>query len=164
MTTFTATYSPDDNKIRLYASQRLDAETYARVKAAGFKWAPKQELFVAPTWSPNREDLAIELAGEIGDDDSSLVERAEERADRFEVYGEKRLADAERDEARGRLAGGNAHHRSRHVGAARRRGGETGSSEHRRERDGADQRAGRHVCLVSSILTASSRCCRRRSE
>jgi protein-L-isoaspartate O-methyltransferase len=94
MTTFTATYSPDDNKLRLYASSRLDKETYERVKAAGFKWAPKQDLFVAPMWTPHREDLLIELAGEIGDDDSSLVDRAEERADRFEVYGEKRLADA----------------------------------------------------------------------
>lgn len=36
MTTFTATYSPDDNKLRLYASQRLDKETYERVRAAGF--------------------------------------------------------------------------------------------------------------------------------
>lgn len=96
MTTYTATYSPDDNKLRLYASSRLDAETYARVKAHGFKWAPKQELFVAPMWTPQREDLLIELAGEIGDEDSSLVDRAEERAERFEEYGEKRMADAER--------------------------------------------------------------------
>ena len=29
MISFTATYSPEDNKIRLYASSRLDAETYA---------------------------------------------------------------------------------------------------------------------------------------
>ena len=92
---FTATYSPDDNKLRLYASARLDSETYARVKAAGFKWAPKQELFVAPMWTPGREDLLLELAGEIEDEDKSLVERAEERADRFEDYSEKRLADAE---------------------------------------------------------------------
>lgn len=93
---YTATYSPDDNKLRLYASTRLDAETYARVKAAGFKWAPKQELFVAPMWTPAREDLLIELAGEIGDEDTSLTERAEVRADRFENYSEKRAADANR--------------------------------------------------------------------
>lgn len=52
---YTATYSPDDNKLRLYASSRLDAETFAKVKAAGFKWAPKQELFVAPAWSSFKE-------------------------------------------------------------------------------------------------------------
>lgn len=32
---FTATYSPEDNKLRLYASQRLEPELYARVKATG---------------------------------------------------------------------------------------------------------------------------------
>ena len=32
----TATYSPEDNKLRLYPASRLDAETYAKVKAAGF--------------------------------------------------------------------------------------------------------------------------------
>jgi predicted RNA methylase len=92
--TYTATYSPDDNKLRLYASARLPADVYERVKAAGFKWAPKQELFVSPAWTPAREDLLIELAGEISDEDTSLVERAEERAERFEDYSEKRLSEA----------------------------------------------------------------------
>lgn len=91
-----ATYSPDDNKLRLYSTSRLDRETYDRVKAAGFKWAPKQELFVAPMWTPSREDLLIELCGEIEDEDKSLTERAEERSDRFEEYSEKRATDATR--------------------------------------------------------------------
>ncbi len=91
----TATYSPEDNKLRLYALSRLDAETYAKVKAAGFKWAPKQDLFVAPMWTPSRADLCEELAGEIGDEDTSLVDRAEQRADRFEDYSSARTADAE---------------------------------------------------------------------
>jgi SAM-dependent methyltransferase len=95
MATITATYSCDDNKIRLRASARLEPELYARVKAAGFAWAPKQDLFVAPKWTPEREDLAIELAGELGDEDTSLVERAEERAERFEGYSERRGAEAE---------------------------------------------------------------------
>jgi hypothetical protein len=81
-----ATYSPEDNKLRLYSVTRLDTETYQRVRAAGFIWAPKQELFVAPMWTPAREDLLIELCGEIGDEDTSLVERAKERAERFEGY------------------------------------------------------------------------------
>ncbi len=92
---YTATYSPDDNKLRLYPSGRLPAEIYARVKAAGFKWAPQQELFVAPMWTPEREDLLIELAGEIDDEDTSLTDRAEQRAERFEDYSDKRAADAE---------------------------------------------------------------------
>lgn len=91
----TATYSPDDNKLRLYPVTRLDKATYDRVRAAGFRWAPKQELFVAPMWTPDREDLLTELCGEVGDDDSSLVERAEERADRFDDYSAKRMQDAE---------------------------------------------------------------------
>jgi len=125
-----ATYDPADNKLRLSAAQRLDADTYARVKAAGFSWAPKQGIFVAPAWSPQREDLLLELtarcqecggddalpepgdegipicsecggnfAGEIGDEDTTLVDRAEQRAERFENYSEKREADAERAHA-----------------------------------------------------------------
>ena len=42
----TATYSPEDNKLRMYPFARLDAGTYERMKKAGFKWAPRQELFV----------------------------------------------------------------------------------------------------------------------
>jgi phospholipid N-methyltransferase len=90
----TATYSPEDNKLRLYATERLDPETFAAAKECGFKWAPHQDLFVAPAWTPKREDFLLELAGEIGDEDTSLVERQEERAERFEGYSEKRLAEA----------------------------------------------------------------------
>ncbi len=94
-----ATYSPDDNKIRIYPFRRLSPEDYARVKAAGFSWAPKQELFVAPMWTPERAELAEELCGEIADEDKSLVDRAEERAERFEGYSENRLADARQAKA-----------------------------------------------------------------
>src|ERR1019366_2687158 len=92
--TMTATYSPEDNKLRLYPLSRLPKELYERVRAAGLIWAPKQELFVAPAWTPGREDLLIELCGEIDDEDKSLVERQEERAERFEDYSDKREADA----------------------------------------------------------------------
>ena len=99
MTTITATYSPDDNKLRLTAATRLDPETYARVKAAGFSWAPKLEQFIAPAWTPDREDLAMELAGEIEDEDSTLMDRAEDRAERFEGYQMRRMEEAERARA-----------------------------------------------------------------
>jgi hypothetical protein len=92
---YTATYSPDDNKLRFYASRRLDPETFKRVKAAGFRWAARQELFVAPMWTPEREDLVFELAGEVGDEDTSLLDRAEGRAERFHGYSERRADDAE---------------------------------------------------------------------
>ncbi len=94
-----ATYDPADNKLRIRCMGRLDRALgpalYERIKAAGFRWAPKQDLFVAPAWSPEREDLLIEIAGEVGDEDTSLVERADQRAERFEGYRENRKADAE---------------------------------------------------------------------
>ena len=92
----TATYSPEDNKLRLYPDSRLPKDVYERVRLAGFIWAPKQELFVAPMWTPHREDFLVELCGEIGDEDTSLVDRAEIRADRFNDYSHKRLNEANR--------------------------------------------------------------------
>ncbi|ELK0928843.1 hypothetical protein RUR79_004183 [Escherichia coli] len=83
---YRATYSPDDNKLRLYAVSRLDPETYKKVHDAGFRWAPKQALFVAPAWTPGREDVLLSLAGEIEDEDSTLAERQEARAERFTGY------------------------------------------------------------------------------
>lgn len=92
----TATYSPEDNKLRLYASERLDAETYERVKSAGFKWAPRQGLFVAPRWTPGRENVCLELAGEIQPEEMTIAERAEAKAARLDELAEKRQRDANR--------------------------------------------------------------------
>ncbi|ESX03679.1 hydrolase [Mesorhizobium sp. LSJC268A00] len=89
-----ATYSPEDNKLRLYPAARLDNETYQRVKNDGFVWAPKQGLFVAPKWSPSREDLAIELAGEIEPEEMTLAERAQAKADRLDELANKRHRQA----------------------------------------------------------------------
>jgi len=91
---YSATYSPEDNKLRLYSTSRLDKELYDRVKKAGFIYAPKQGFFVASMWTPAREDLLIELAGEIGDEDTTLASRAEERADRFTDYHGSRTKEA----------------------------------------------------------------------
>lgn len=90
-----ATYSPEDNKLRLYADDRLDEATYSKVKELGFSWAPRQKLFVAPMWTPAREDLLLELCGAIGDEDKTLSERAAERAERFDGLSSKRERDAE---------------------------------------------------------------------
>lgn len=103
----TASYSPEDNKLRLHPFDYLEPATLSRVKDAGFKWAPVQKLFVAPMWTPDREDLLIELCGEIGDEDTSLVDRAEQRADRFEDYSDKRLNEAEQTRAHVELLLGN---------------------------------------------------------
>lgn len=93
--TYRATYSPDDNKLRLYAALRLDDETYQKIHAVGFRWAPKQALFVAPAWTPAREDVLLSLAGDIEDDDNTLSDRQEQRADRFSGYSEKRAGESE---------------------------------------------------------------------
>jgi hypothetical protein len=94
MNEFTATYTPEDNKLRLYATQRLDAETYEKIKRLGFKWAPKQELFVKPRWTPEAEDYLLTLCGEIEDEDKTPEDRAADRAERFEGYRDKREAEA----------------------------------------------------------------------
>lgn len=91
---FDATYSAEDNKLRIYAAYRLDKETYQRAKKLGFRWAPKQELFVAPAWTPEREDFCIELAGEIEAEESTLAERAEAKAERLAGYSMSRANDA----------------------------------------------------------------------
>lgn len=91
-----ATYSPEDNKLRITPAYRLDKDEYSRVKAAGFSWAPKQGIFVAPMWTPEREDLAVEMCGSIEDEDRSLMDRAEDRAERFEDYSDKRTHEADR--------------------------------------------------------------------
>ena len=89
-----ATYSVEDNKLRLYFSERLDTKLYNRVKSAGFKWAPKQELFVSPIWTPQREDLCVELAGDIEAEETTLAERAEAKAYRLNTLSDKRATDA----------------------------------------------------------------------
>lgn len=91
---YTATYSPEDNKLRLYAARRLDADTYDRIKALGFRWAPRQELFFAPAWSPDREDILLELAGEIEAEEMTLAERAAMKAERLDQLATKRAAQA----------------------------------------------------------------------
>lgn len=92
---YTATYSAEDNKLRLYAAGRMDDETYARAKELGFKWAPKQELFVTPKWTPSREDFCIELAGEIEPEQTTLVERAEAKAERLDNLAYKRSNESD---------------------------------------------------------------------
>ena len=83
---FTATYSPEDNKLRFTASERLDDDLYNRVKKLGFKWAPVQQLFVAGRWTPAREDLCIELAGSTEAEQTTMIDRAEDKIARIEGY------------------------------------------------------------------------------
>ena len=81
-----ATYNITDDKLRAEFSERLEEEDYRKVKAAGFAWWPKQEVFAAK-WSPAREDLLMEM----GVEEIPVIEEeddAEARSERFETYSE----------------------------------------------------------------------------
>lgn len=91
-----ATYSPEDDKIRLYVG-RVSREDYEALRAAGFVATLKQDCDFVAFWTPKREDLAREFLDDgedIGDEGYSPVSRAADRAERFESYQEKRTAEA----------------------------------------------------------------------
>ena len=88
--TYTATYSPEDNKLRLYPSvDRLPREDYLYLRNEGFISAQKQGLFVAH-WKPYREDICVQLAGRITAEQTTLLERAEAKAERLDALAVKR--------------------------------------------------------------------------
>lgn len=58
-----ATFDPDDRKIRIY-TEFVPREMYDALRAAGFQRAPKQGCFFQ-VWTPEREDVALALCGEI---------------------------------------------------------------------------------------------------
>lgn len=79
-----ATYDPDDDKLRIY-TDFVPRELYDAFRAAGFQRAPKQGCFFQ-VWNPTREDIALALCSEIEDEDTSLLERAQDRHYRFVTY------------------------------------------------------------------------------
>lgn len=96
-----ATYSAEDNKLRIYFESRISDEEYNEVRKLGFKWAPKQGLSVA-TWTPHREDLCLKFAGEITPEGTTLIERAEAKAARLDDLATKRASQAVSFEAAAR--------------------------------------------------------------
>jgi hypothetical protein len=52
-----ATYCPEDNKLRLYVG-RVPRDEYETLRAAGFKSTPKQDCDFVAIWTPEREDIA----------------------------------------------------------------------------------------------------------
>lgn len=89
-TTFShdATYSAEDDKLRIYLAYHIGADEYSRVKEMGFRYAPKQGCCFA-IWSPEREDFALELAGEITAEGTTLAERAAAKAERLDNLAAK---------------------------------------------------------------------------
>lgn len=91
--TGTATYSPEDNKLRLYVG-RVPRDEYLKLRADGWTSTPKQDCdFVAP-WTPQRRDTCLQYADYIGDEDQSPEDRAADRAERFGEYRDKRTSEA----------------------------------------------------------------------
>lgn len=88
-----ATYSPEDNKLRLYVG-RVPRDEYERLRAEGWTSTPKQSCDFVATWTPTRRDTALEYAGIIEDEDMGPEERAADRAERFGGYRDKRLSEA----------------------------------------------------------------------
>lgn len=94
MIQYSATYSIENDTIYLSASGRDTPEVFERLKAAKFQWIRGTNNYRAAGWSPAKMDLALELAGDIEDEDMSMEERAEARAERYEELSDKRNSDA----------------------------------------------------------------------
>lgn len=89
-----ATYSPEDNKLRLYVG-RVPRDEYERLRAEGWTSTPKQDCNFVATWNPQRRDTALEYGeGVIEDEDQPMAERAADRAERFGGYRDKRTDEA----------------------------------------------------------------------
>jgi hypothetical protein len=93
----TATYCPEDNKLRLYVG-RVPREEFLKLRAEGWTTLHKQRDAgggdFAATWTPSRRDTALEYAGIIEDEDAGPAERAADRAERFSGYRDKRTREA----------------------------------------------------------------------
>lgn len=93
---YTATYCPADDKLRLYTG-RVPRECYDILRKLGFVATPKQECDFAAVWTVSREDACLALIPEwadIEDEDTSPADRAADRAERFAMYRDKRRDEA----------------------------------------------------------------------
>lgn len=88
-----ATYSPEDNKIRLYVG-RVPRDEYEKLRAQGWTSTPKQSCDFVATWTPERRATALDYADIIEDEDQGPEDRAADRAERFGEYRDKRTAEA----------------------------------------------------------------------
>ncbi len=91
--TGTATYCPEDNKIRLYVG-RVPRDEYLKLKAEGWTSTAKQTCDFVAVWTPERRDTALGYAGILEDEDASPADRAADRAERFSGYRDKRMGEA----------------------------------------------------------------------
>jgi hypothetical protein len=92
--TGTATYCPEDDKLRLYVG-RVPRDEYEALRAEGWTSTPKQLCQFVAVWTPEREDTALSYSdGILEDEDQSPQDRAADRAERFSGYRDKRHEEA----------------------------------------------------------------------
>lgn len=92
--TGSATYCPEDNKLRLYVG-RVPRPEYDALRAEGWTATPKQNCQFVAHWTPERRDTALAYGEDyIGDEDQSPADRAADRAERFGGYRDKRTDEA----------------------------------------------------------------------
>jgi hypothetical protein len=92
--TGSATYCPEDNKLRLYVG-RVPRPEYDALRSEGWTATPKQSCQFVAHWTPERRDTALAYSdGIIEDEDQSPAERAADRAERFAEYRDKRTDEA----------------------------------------------------------------------
>lgn len=90
-----ASYSPQDDKLRLFFSYRIPRDEWDKLRAQGWTWTMKQNSDMVAPWTPEREDAALSLAGDIEDEDEPREDRSADRAERFTGYMERREDEAE---------------------------------------------------------------------
>jgi hypothetical protein len=88
-----ATYSPEDNKLRLYVG-RVPRDEYEKLRADGWTSTPRQSCDFAAAWTPSRRDACLGYADLIEDEDQGPEDRAADRAERFGEYRDKRTEEA----------------------------------------------------------------------
>jgi hypothetical protein len=92
-----ATYSPEDNKLRLYVG-RVPREEFLKLRAEGWTTLHKQREAgggdFAAVWTPQRRATALQYSDIIFDEDMGPEERAADRAERFGEYRDKRTEEA----------------------------------------------------------------------
>lgn len=94
---FTATYSAEDNSIRIYfpeGESRLGDELWELFKDHGYRLAPMLGCYQVKRWTPAREDFAMAVAGDIEAEEQTMAERAEIKAQRLAGYRANRIKDA----------------------------------------------------------------------
>lgn len=94
----TITINLDDGKIRATADGRLPQDEYQRMRAVGFRWNRREQVFAA-AWSPAAEDTALAIL-ELTPDDIELdevdaIERAQVRQADYETYAGNAQASAQ---------------------------------------------------------------------